>query len=151
MLPTTGISLLTCMLALADPGPVGQTHPLGAPPDLAADAEAAPPAPSEVAGAGVGGFSEPAPLATPADHFAAILMTALQATVAARPPFVYGPGAYGYGYYAAPGTQTAPAGRTTTTTVVPASSRSSSSRGRYREFGSGRSIRLAKPWLRQFD
>jgi len=151
MLPATGVSLLMCMLALADPGPAGQTHLVGASPGLAVDAEVVLPAESEVVAAGSGRFSEPARFVTPADPFAAILMTALQATVAARPPFVYGPGAYGYGYYAVPGTQAAPAGRTTTSTVVPASSRSSSSRGRYREFGSGRSIRLAKPWLRQFD
>lgn len=67
------------------------------------------------------------------------LSSASAAAMQQTAPFVYTLGAQGLGYYAAPAQQPV------------AVARASASRPRFREHGSGRSVRLAKPWLNQFN
>jgi hypothetical protein len=83
--------------------------------------------------------------------FAAAGVVALQIATRTGPTFMYGPGASGLGYYSVSGAQTvaARAGGTPATGTTPSRTRRPSRR--YREHGSGRSVRLEKPWLRQFD
>lgn len=64
-----------------------------------------------------------------------------------RAPYVYGPGSSGVGYYAAPRTASAAASRT----PGPIYRGPGTGPRRFREFGTGRSVRLAKPWLNPRD
>jgi hypothetical protein len=81
---------------------------------------------------------------------------ASRVAAAPSPPFVYGPGSSGFGYYnySAPGTTPAVAaarGPTTRSLTVPARGRSRSSSSRGRDWSTGRRMTLAKPWLRPMD
>jgi hypothetical protein len=79
---------------------------------------------------------------------AAVLLVALQQGVVAAPSYVYGLGPQGYGYYLVPAQQPVQQPQTPQATASRASS--GTAPRRYREFGTGRSVPLAKPWLNQF-
>jgi hypothetical protein len=102
-------------------------------------------------------FVVPVVFVKTAAEAAAAQPTAPQAATAAQPTFVYGPGAAGYGYYAFPGPQAAPARTIAPTTVTaparstpgnrPSSSSSGGGSRRYRDWTTGRNLPLARPWL----
>ena len=86
--------------------------------------------------------------------------TAPQGEIAAGPRYTYGPGYYGYGYYANPGPETVPQPAQKTPTYFGSSSGSTgygSMSGhsvgfRHRDWSTGRdNLPLAKPWLRPMD
>jgi hypothetical protein len=175
MLPTPGISALLCSLVLGGLDPLGPPSPAGAQEqshpvvptagvvlvsrDLVAGAGTVTPTAASVMAeaAQFSGPSKPPAVSTLTRELertgaglAADFLTALQGTSGASPPFVYAPGFFGVGYYRVPGTQPAPAVASNATTSRATASRTGSAPRRYREFGSGRSVRLEKPWLRQF-
>ncbi len=85
--------------------------------------------------------------------------TAPEGSVAAQPRYIYGPGAYGYGYYAYPGPETLPQ----PTASAPTYSGTPTYYGTrdpmaghtvgwmHKDWTTGRSSPLAKPWLRPMD
>ena len=87
------------------------------------------------------------------------LPTAPQGEIAAGPRYTYGPGYYGYGYYANPGPETVPQPAQETPTYF-GSSRGSTGYGSmsghsvgwmHRDWSTGRDSPLAKPWMRPRD
>ncbi|MFO0890941.1 MAG: hypothetical protein U0790_17580 [Isosphaeraceae bacterium] len=85
--------------------------------------------------------------------------TAPEGSVSAQPRYIYGPGAYGYGYYAVPGPETQPQPAVSTPTYAgtptyssPADPMSGHTVGwMHRDWATGRSSPLARPWMRPRD
>ena len=85
--------------------------------------------------------------------------TGPEGSVSAEPRYIYGPGAYGYGYYAYPGPETLPQPAASMPTYAgtptysgPADSMSGHTVGwMHRDWSTGRDNALAKPWMRPKD
>ena len=85
--------------------------------------------------------------------------TAPRGEIAAGPRYTYGPGYYGYGYYANPGPETVPQPAQETPTYFGSSSGSTgygsmsghSVGSMHRDWSTGRDSPLAKPWMRPRD
>jgi len=85
--------------------------------------------------------------------------TAPEGSVSAEPRYIYGPGAYGYGYYAYPGPETLPQPaastptyyRTPTYSGSPGSMSGHTVGWMHRDWSTGRTNALAKPWMRPND